>query len=115
MNATVAQRPDICIKCAPGVQLSALRNVQLGMEEEGIPFHLAAEEARPARELAKSAADESRLDVGVGIDANYLVLTHAKLEESKPLFEVAFSEGDEAQRSLGANAARLVKRTPFKM
>lgn len=108
-------RPDICVKCSPSHSDAVLRLVLLGMEEEGIPCHIAAQADEDAMALAWDAAEESRLDVGVGVDDKNVVLGFAKLKPDKPLFSTTVSAGDEAVRTIGANAARLVKRMPFKM
>ncbi|WP_321972747.1 glycerol dehydratase reactivase beta/small subunit family protein [Paratractidigestivibacter sp.] len=108
-------KPDICVKCSPNHSADVLRTILLGMEEEGIPFHLAEEAQIDAMALAWEASEESRLDVGVGVDDKNVVLGFAKLKADKPLFVVPVSAGNEKVRDLGANAARLVKRMPFKM
>ncbi len=115
MPALNPAKPDICVKCAPNHSPQVLRTVLLGMEEEGIPFHLCDTEQKDAMALAWDAAEESRLDVGVGVDDKNVVLGFAKLKPDKPLFSVAVLAGEEKIRDIGANAARLVKRMPFKM
>lgn len=107
-------RPDICIKHSSTALSKAVCCVQLGMEEEGIPFHASVGDG-DATQLAWQAAGESRLGVGVGVDDKKVVMSFAKLEADKPLFYALVSSGDEAVRSVGANAARLVKRVPFRM
>lgn len=108
-------KPDICVKCSPSHSEDVLRTILLGMEEEGIPFHLSDEAQKDAMALAWEASEESRLDVGVGVDDKNVVLGFAKLKPDKPLFSIPVSAGEEKIRDIGANAARLVKRMPFKM
>ncbi len=115
MPAANPMKPDICVKCSQNYSQEVLRTVLLGMEEEGIPYHMGEAEQKDATALAWDAAQESRLDVGVGVDDKNVVLGFAKLKPEKPLFSVAVLAGEEKIRDIGANAARLVKRMPFKM
>lgn len=56
----------------------------------------------------------SRLEVGIGLDRQALVLHYSKLEREQPLFRIPADSGTETVRALGANAARLVKKLPLK-
>ena len=73
-------------------------SVLLGIEEEGIPY----------------ASLNSRLGVGVGISKEGVVLQHEKLDKAAPLFKIKLYQ-TELFRKIGANAARLVKKMPFKV
>ena len=107
-------RPDICVcRSAEGTD-EAYRAVCLGMEEEGVPWHDGHETSGSATELAFSAANEGRLEVGIGISPTEVVLHFAKLAPDKPLFRIRADSGYENVRALGSNAARLVKKIPFK-
>ena len=75
-------------------------SVLLGIEEEGIPYDVQAE--------------HSRLGVGVGISKEGVVLQHEKLDKAAPLFKIKLYQ-TELFRKIGANAARLVKKMPFKV
>ena len=57
-----------------------LREVELGMEEEGIPWKLDQMQSGNALTLAWEAAQRSNLDVGVGADDQWSVLHYSKLE-----------------------------------
>lgn len=91
-----------------------LKQISLGVEEEGIPLETVAYAVGSAFELALEASRESRLEVGLGADGRSAALHYAKLGEGDPLFAVATDAREEFLRALGANAARLVKRQPFK-
>ena len=52
-----------------------LREVELGMEEEGIPWKLDQMQDGNALSLAWEAAKSSNLEVGVGADDKWIVLT----------------------------------------
>lgn len=85
-----------------------------GIEEEGIPYELKPGEPKDILKLSHEASLASKLGVGVGISGNEAVLHFEKLDELSPLFRMSIKDGKAALRALGANAARLVKRMPFK-
>ncbi|MGI6108636.1 MAG: glycerol dehydratase reactivase beta/small subunit family protein [Eubacteriaceae bacterium] len=88
--------------------------ILLGIEEEGVP---AVTESRDNVEnavvLAYKAAESSHLGVGIGV-ADAVVLHYIKLGEDQPLYRIPLTKNSERLRAIGANAARLVKRMPFK-
>ena len=106
-------KPTVRVRYTLGAPQETLRQLQYGMEEEGIPWE-AEVGTEEALTLAWEAAQNSRLDVGVGLDRDELILQYAKLDRSKPLFRISANSGEEAVRALGANAARLVKKLPLK-
>ncbi len=89
-------------------------SVLLGIEEEGIPYDVQAEYCSSVLELAHNASLNSRLGVGVGISKEGVVLQHEKLDRAAPLFKIKLYQ-TELFRKIGANAARLVKKMPFKV
>ena len=99
-------KPTVHVRCAEDAP-------QYGMEEEGIPWEAAAGTG-DALSLAWEAARSSRLEVGIGLDRQALVLHYSKLEREQPLFRIPANSGMETVRALGANAARLVKKLPLK-
>ena len=101
-------KPTVHVRCAEDTPQEVLRQLQYGMEEEGIPWEAAAGTG-DALSLAWEAARSSRLEVGIG-----LVLHYSKLEREQPLFRIPANSGMETVRALGANAARLVKKLPLK-
>lgn len=88
-------------------------DVLLGIEEEGIPYDVNAAHCSDVLQLAHDASMESRLGVGVGISKEGVVLQYEKLDKAAPLFKIKLYQVD-LYRSIGANAARLVKKLPFK-
>ncbi|HJC00305.1 MAG TPA: glycerol dehydratase reactivase beta/small subunit family protein [Candidatus Flavonifractor merdavium] len=108
------RKPLIHFYHAPQTDRRLLREVELGMEEEGIPWKLSQEEGGHALELAWEAAKSSNLEVGIGADGQELVLHYNKLEMAQPLFRISAQAGAAQARALGANAARLVKKLPLK-
>lgn len=104
------------IKLYYGRQLddeSLINPILLGMEEEGVPCELERMDMNDALELSIDACSASILGVGVGLTSKEAVLHFNKLPEECPLFTVRVSAGEDALRTLGANAARLVKKVPF--
>ena len=78
------------------------------------PYDVQAEHCSSVLELAHNASLNSRLGVGVGISKEGIVLQHEKLDKAAPLFKIKLYQ-TELFRKIGANAARLVKKMPFKV
>lgn len=94
---------------------SIFNQLLYGIEEEGIPFNLQGKEESSAIKLSYLAAQNSTLDVGVGVgEAGEVILHYTKLNKDKPLFQIHLKEDVKKLRNLGANGARLVKGLPFK-
>lgn len=96
------------------VNKSIVTQVLLGIEEEGLPYALEEKEEKSGAEMAHKAAEASHLGVGIGIGDAEIVLQYIKLKENEPLFRVPIRDDEATLRAIGANAARLVKRMPFK-
>ncbi|KKM11460.1 hypothetical protein SY88_08570 [Clostridiales bacterium PH28_bin88] len=116
LPGSFSMRPEVVVsyhKSMGGSRI--LREVALGMEEEGIPCRLMEGEG-DADLLGRQAAEQSPLKVGVGLDREgTIVLHHQRLHLRFPLFRLQAEVGSpERVRGLGANAARLVKGIPFK-
>lgn len=111
-----APKPEINVFYVKNaVPKDVLTEVVLGIEEEGLPYNIEEKDQNTALHLAYKAAETSRLGVGIGIDGNDIVLHFIKLKENEPLFSIkAENNTEENYRSIGANAARIVKRMPFK-
>lgn len=109
-------KPTIMIYYSSKInEFSPFSDLKWGIEEEGIPFEIKNIEEESAIVLGYEAAKNSRLDVGIGIGSDRSVVLHyVKLKEDSPLFEVNIKSSDICLRALGSNAARLVKRMPFK-
>ena len=111
------EKPVVCIRLSGDVPDTVVHCIGWGLEEEGIPVHIGCAENYPtAVLLAKAAAQESRLHVGIGIHCGtgQIALHHRDLPDEEPLFTETASPIDrEALIRLGKNAARLVKGNPF--
>ncbi len=109
-------KPVVRIFATDPVPEQAVRYILWGLEEEGIPADLQTVSNGATEILAKQAADNSRLNVGICIDgtARTAVLHHRDLPERKPLSSLTAEEFQAGPlRRLGANAARLVKAEPL--
>ena len=91
-----------------------LREVQAGMEEEGIPYSIIQKDEPDATLLAYQAACHSKLGVGLGIGPDGVAIQYDKLPVSQPLFQLTTAGTASDWRRYGYNAARLVKGIPFK-
>jgi len=109
------ERPAVVLMC-PVRNVSGVlkREILLGLEEEGVPV-VVREGNGDAEELGHRAARLSPLEVGIGLDSQgKAVIHHRKLRRHQPLFTVHLNLRPEAARTVGTNAARLVKVVPFK-
>jgi hypothetical protein len=113
-NQGLENRPTIKVYFdCDSLTVSDFINVLLGIEEEGIPYDVQEVHESDVLELAHRASLDSRLGVGVGIGKGGIVLQFEKLDKAAPLFRIKLYQ-KEFFRSIGANAARLVKKMPFK-
>ena len=106
-------KPNVRVLMSPDASPAALRQLTYGMEEEGIPWEESSKQGMDALNLAWEAAQASRLEVGLGLDNQFVILHYSKLGQDQPLYCVPARQLDKV-RLLGANAARLVKKLPLK-
>jgi Dehydratase medium subunit. len=109
-----AVRPSIKIFTGPEADDDVVRQLMLGIEEEGIPFETEKGNGT-ALEMAYDASGASTLGVGVGVSSREIVLHFSKLEKDHPLFRIGSGSDPETVRNIGTNGARLVKGMPFKV
>ena len=108
-------KPCVLIHFSPHIGCEEkIREVQAGMEEEGIPCLVAQAEELDVVALAYQGACASKLGVGLGIGAQGLCIHYSKLPKQNPLFALDFPGNPVHWRHFGSNAARLVKGIPFK-
>lgn len=89
-------------------------DVLLGIEEEGIPFVIQETDSTDIVHNAWLAACQSPLLVGIGCSRETLVVHYKNLPISAPIFTLKYQQDNHARRSIGNNAARLVKGIPFR-
>jgi len=114
---TNVDKPTINIYYSSQIKDTSIYDQLLwGIEEEGIPYHMESKPLENTIELGYKAAEDSRLDVGIGIGKNGNIVVHyQKLSKEEPLFRLNMKYGYKNLRKLGANAARLIKGIPFKL
>ena len=107
--------PSIMIYLAENISDKLiLREALKGVEEESIPYEIFSSSADNAVSLAYLGAEQSALEVGIGIDSrNQLAVHYRKLPPENPLFLLDYRMNFGEVRNVCANAARLVKNTPF--
>lgn len=115
MEDVGVHRPAIGIRVAMGCRNEALlREVRCGVEEEAVLYEVKTLPDDDCVKLAFEGAQESTLEVGIGIDVRGRVAVHyKKLKEDCPLFEGDYQREPARIRSICSNAARLVKGIPF--
>ena len=91
-------------------------SVLLGIEEEGIPYDVQAEHCSSVLELAHNASLNSRLRGGRLVISKGMALFFSmrSMDKAGPSFKIKLYQ-TELFRKIGANAARLVKKMPFKV
>ncbi|WP_226357698.1 glycerol dehydratase reactivase beta/small subunit family protein [Pseudonocardia sp. ICBG601] len=124
--ASAPEPPAVVVHHHPDAPVAVLREVLAGAEEEGVPVEASPDpETDGAVGQAHRAAQRSRLDVGVGVDADgSVVVHHVKLPADRPAFTEAVPDpaapaGPEVAadrphgRRAGAAAARIVTGLPL--
>lgn len=110
---------NICVVICVNEKMTAqekIKEITYGIEEEGIPWIIRYSDESRLEDLAHLASKDSQLDVGIGVDESaFAGLYHDKLPEGHLLFRQKLSYTLEEARSLGVNAARMVKGIPFRM
>lgn len=91
-----------------------LQEICAGMEEEGVPFEIEVQENLDFDTLCYSASCDSVLGVGIGIKDELAGIQISPLPKGSNLFQIQNPTYQQA-RILGMNAARAVKKMPFKL
>jgi hypothetical protein len=103
----------LCVHVHEGCE-QKIREIQAGIEEEGVPYTVVPDEEQDRMILAYKGAGMSQLGVGIGITSTGLCIHHHKLPADQPLFVTAGASNSKEWRRFGYNAARLIKGIPFK-
>jgi len=115
MDAREQDRPAIHVALLPGTDPSLYRWVQIGAEEEGVPCRLVSETAYDLVTMAYEAARSSRFNIGVAVSSEAVVLHERHMPVEKPVMSLKFTgQASYFCRVMGANAARMVIRKPFR-
>lgn len=104
------------LTATPGEREPLTRDVLAGIEEEGVPYTVVdVADGVSAPDLARQAAMQSPLQVGVGIGASGgICVHHDMLVDPLPELSSAVPADRGAARVLGHNAARMVIGLPLK-
>ena len=113
-----AEIPSVVVLRLAEAGAQVLREVCAGIEEEGVPTRVVVPSGDSDTDgetvlLAHEAAEESRLDVGVALGVEAVVVHHAKLPERSPAQVVPAEAGTAGWRGAGRSAARIVKGLPY--
>lgn len=90
-----------------------LKEICAGIEEEGVLYEVVYKEELNMNCLCFESANDSILGSGIGMYGTKTELSLRSLPEGKYVFQLEKPSIYQA-RNLGANAARAVKRMPFK-
>lgn len=112
-------RPAILIALLPNEETlpERMQPLLLGIEEEQIPYQFIPGTDETPRDLVERAYDAaigSKLSVGLAYDDHQIVVHYKNLAPEEPLFQQPITTATSV-RTIGANAARLVKGVPFKL
>ncbi|MDO5094871.1 MAG: glycerol dehydratase reactivase beta/small subunit family protein [Propionibacteriaceae bacterium] len=110
----MTELPAIGLAVNERIADAQLTQLLLGMEEEGVPCDVARSAELNPLVLAHEAAVASRLGIGLGVSLDYVVVTTEKLPEGRPYLAHFLGTTPENDRTIGSNAARLVKRLPLR-
>lgn len=91
-----------------------LKEICAGMEEEGMLFEIVTKVALDIKTLCYESANDSILGSGIGIVGSEIGFSLRSLPKGKLVYTYKNPTRIQA-RNLGANAARGVKRLPFKI
>ena len=107
------ERPSIVVATHDSITHRHLREILLGIEEEGVPFRVERSDELNPLALAHEASLESRLGGGIGVSLDFVVITTEKLPQGRPYIAHVLNHNAATDRTLGASAARIVKRLPL--
>ena len=85
----------------------ALIEICAGLEEEGVPYAVYKMEENDVNHLAYNAANQSPLNVGIGITSSEAALQIENCRIENPVFHIQIEPN--YCRRLGINGARAVK------
>ena len=108
----IANKPTILIY-AVEPHRDLLKEICAGIEEEGVLFEVQYKENMDINCLSFDSAQDSILGTGIGVYGARAALSLRSLPKGKNVFAIEKPSLSQA-RNLGANAARTVKRMPFK-
>ena len=113
MDQSIISKPTILLYATQYISEDILKPLLYGIEEEGLPVVIEFYSGTHM-ELANLASCNSALSVGIGVDEQAIVLTYKNIPAHQFIYRLSgYSHYPNSLRTLGVNAARLVKGNPF--
>ena len=113
MDQSIISKPTILLYATQYISEDILKPVLYGIEEEGLPVVIESHNGTHML-LADLASRNSAFSVGIGIDDEAIVLTYKNIPAHQFIYRLSgYSQYPDSLRTLGVNAARLVKGNPF--
>ncbi len=115
----VEAKPAVLLGCIGSVPTEWLAAVQVGLEEEGIPWEMRETKEDSLAAAASELAKSSRINTGIVLCSRPdgevgAALHHRDLPVNQPLMRLERREISKMRlQLLGQNGARLVKGNPF--
>ena len=110
------EHPVILVRFLDGCNADLWQGALYDIEEEGIPYQISQVNDTDTVAAAYNTALQSPLQVGIACDRQEMVVHFKNLQPDSPLYRLTLAgpAQDDTLRSLGNNAARLVKGLPLK-
>ena len=113
MDQSIISKPTILLYATEHISEDVLKPVLYGIEEEGLPVVIESH-CGTHMALADLASRNSALSVGIGVDEQAIVLTYKNIPAHQFIYRLSdYSQYPDSLRTLGVNAARLIKGNPF--
>ena len=113
MDQSIVSKPTILLYATEHISEDILKPVLYGIEEEGLPVAIESHSGTHMT-LADLASRNSALSVGIGVDDEAIVLTYKNIPTDQFIYRLTgYAQYPDSLRTLGVNAARLVKGNPF--
>nr|WP_252894340.1 glycerol dehydratase reactivase beta/small subunit family protein [Veillonella denticariosi] len=114
MDQSIISKPTILLYTTQHISEDVLKPPLLyGIEEEDLPVVIESHSGTHIA-LADLASRNSALSVGIGVDDQAIVLTYKNIPAHQFIYRLSgYSQYPDSLRTLGVNAARLVKGNPF--
>ena len=113
MDQSIVSKPTILLYATEHISEDILKPVLYGVEEEGLPVVIESHSSTHMT-LADLASRNSALSVGIGVDDEAIVLTYKNIPMHQFIYRLTgYAQYPDSLRTLGVNAARLVKGNPF--
>ena len=113
MDQSIVSKPTILLYATEHISEDILKPVLYGIEEEGLPVVIESH-GGTHMSLADLASRNSALSVGIGVDDEAIVLTYKNIPTHQFIYRLTgYAQYPDSLRTLGVNAARLVKGNPF--